>query len=299
MSRFRRKSSIPAFALYGEPFGAPADMLHVEAIQARSRLYSWEIDAHTHHGLHQILWVASGPAEIALDDARERCRGPVAIVIPPGVVHAFRFSRDTEGQVLTFNPGAVIEGDLPATGHALRELFAGPRVLHFETAAATTRRIGTLFADLAEEFASADAAGSPVPLWLARAVIWRLARQGAMQTRSARRGSQTLFTRFMVLVEAHHREHWPIARYAGELGLSPERLNRLTRAETGKAALDLVHARLEREACRRLTYIAAPISKLAFELGFEDPAYFCRFFKRRTGRSPRDYRRAIAKDAAA
>ena len=292
MSRSPRKSAIPAFALYGEASGAPADMLHVEAIQARSRLYRWEIDAHTHHGLHQILWVGSGPAEIALDDARERCEGPVAIVIPPGVVHAFRFSGDTDGQVLTFNPSAVIEGDLPATGQALRELFAGPRVLRFEAAAATARRIGTLFADLAEEFGSADAAGSPVPLWLARAVIWRLARQGAMQVRSG--GGQALFTRFMVLVEVHHREHWPISRYADELGLSPERLNRLTRAETGKAALELVHARLAREACRRLTYIAAPISKLAFELGFEDPAYFCRFFKRHTGRGPRDYRRAVA-----
>jgi AraC family transcriptional activator of pobA len=296
MSGFRRKSSIPAFALYGEVLGASADMLHVEAIQARSRLYRWEIDAHTHHGLHQILWVASGPATVALDEARERCEGPVAIVVPPGVVHAFRFSSDTEGQVLTFNPSAVIEGDLPATGQALRELFAGPRVLHFESSAAATRRIAKLFEDLAEEFASADAAGSPVPLWLARAIIWRLARQGAILTRSARGGGHALFTRFMVLVETHHREHWPVARYADELGLTPERLNRLTRAETGKAALDLVHARLAREACRRLTYIAAPISKLAFELGFEDPAYFCRFFKRRTGRNPRDYRRAIARD---
>jgi len=90
MARSSKKSSIPAFALYGEAFGAPADMLHVEAIQARSRLYSWEIEAHTHHGLHQVLWVASGPAEVALDDAREPCQGPVAIVIPSGVVHAFR-----------------------------------------------------------------------------------------------------------------------------------------------------------------------------------------------------------------
>jgi AraC family transcriptional activator of pobA len=299
MSRLRRKSAIPAFALYGEAFGAPADMLHVEPIQARSRLYSWEIDAHTHQGLHQILWVASGPAEVALDDARENCFGPMAIVIPPRVVHAFRFSADTDGQVLTFNPGAVIEGDLPATGQALRELFAGPRLLNFESSAAVARRIGTLFEDLAEEFASADSAGSPVPLWLARAIIWRLARHGAMQERGAHSGGHALFTRFMVLVEAHHREHWPVARYADELGLSPERLNRLTRAETGKAALELVHARLVREACRGLTYIAAPISKLAYELGFEDPAYFCRFFKRRTGRNPRDYRRAIARDAAA
>ena len=36
-----RKLSIPAFTLYGESFAAPVEMLHVEAIQARSRLYQW------------------------------------------------------------------------------------------------------------------------------------------------------------------------------------------------------------------------------------------------------------------
>ncbi len=103
-----------------------------------------------------------------------------------------------------------------------------------------------------------------------------------------------MYTRFVVLVEAHHREHWPVSRYADHLGLTPERLNRLTRAQTGQGALQLIHERLVREACRRLTYIAAPVSKLAFELGFDDPAYFCRFFKRLTGRSPRAYRRDAA-----
>jgi len=300
MARFVRKVSIPAFALYGEAAGATADMLHVESIQSRSRLYRWEIDVHTHHALHQILWIAEGPAEIALDDRREKSRGPVAVVIPPGVVHAFRFSRDVDGEVLTFNPRAVIEGDVPATGEALRDLFAAPRVLPFEPGGAATRRMATLFADIAEEFAAPDGAGSPVPLWLARAIVWRLARHCAQQARGPRGGAQrALFTRFLVLVEAHHREHWPITRYADELGMTPERLNRLVRGETGQGALDIIHARLVREACRRLTYIAAPVSKLAFELGFDDPAYFCRFFKRHTGQSPRDYRRATIDATAA
>ncbi|MGP8122727.1 MAG: helix-turn-helix domain-containing protein [Xanthobacteraceae bacterium] len=295
MIRLVRKSAIPAFALYGEAAGASADMLHVESIQSRSRLYRWEIDVHTHHALHQILWIAAGPAEVALDEARARCQGPVAVVIPPGVVHAFRMSRDTDGQVLTFNPRAVIEGDVPATGEALRDLFAAPRLLHFEPGAAATLRMAGLFGDLADEFAAPDSAGSPVPLWLARAIVWRLAQHCAREMRGTRSGAQrALFTRFLVLVEAHHREHWPVTRYASQLGMTPERLNRLVRAETGQAALDLIHARLVREACRRLTYIAAPVSKLAFELGFHDPAYFCRFFRRHTGQSPRDYRRATA-----
>ncbi len=296
MVRAHRTSSIPAFALYGEAGPLPADPLHLEAIQSRSRLYRWEIDAHIHHGLHQILWVAGGPARIALDGARDDCEGPVAIVVPPGVVHEFRFTQQTDGLVLTFHPRAVIEGDLPATGEALHHLFAAPRVLRFEPEAVVTRRMASLMNDLADEFSAPDAAGSPVPQWLARAVVWRLAQHADRQADEAhdgRRQSQALFTRFVVLVEAHHREHWPVSRYAARLGLTPERLNRLTRAQTGQGALDLVHERLAREACRRLTYIAAPVSKLAFELGFTDPAYFCRFFKRRTGQSPREFRRAV------
>ena len=74
--------------------------------------------------------------------------------------------------------------------------------------------------------------------------------------------------------------------------MSTPRLNRLVRTERGVSALELVHERLTREACRRLIYIAAPAARLASELGFEDPAYFSRFFKRRTGLSPQSYRAA-------
>jgi len=96
----------------------------------------------------------------------------------------------------------------------------------------------------------------------------------------------------LLLVEQHFLEHWPLDRYASRLGLSTPRLNRLVRAERGVSALELIHERLTREACRRLIYIAAPTSRLAAELGFEDPAYFSRFFKRRTGQSPQAYRQS-------
>jgi AraC family transcriptional activator of pobA len=57
------------------------------------------------------------------------------------------------------------------------------------------------------------------------------------------------------------------------------------------SAFELIQDRLVREACRRLIYVAVPVTQLAYELGFVDPGYFCRFFKRRTGKTPNEYRR--------
>jgi AraC family transcriptional activator of pobA len=289
------RSAIPAFSLYGEAAALGTEVLHVEPIQSRSRLYHWEIDAHVHQGLHQVIWLRSGPASVAMDGERTECVGPTAIVVPPGVVHAFRFNADSDGFVLTMGARALVEGDSTrAAADALEALFAAPRVLPLAAETPETQRLHGLFNGLIAEFQMLDMAGSPVLLWLARSVVWRLAQVAEQRQQHAERGAapgqQALFTRFVLLVEAHFLEHWPVSKFAARLGLTPERLNRLTHAHAGRNALELIHDRVAREACRRLVYVAAPISKLAFELGFDDPAYFCRFFKRRTGVSPSQYR---------
>jgi len=289
-------TAIPRFALYGEAPQPGQDLLHIEEVRSRGHLYQWEIRPHLHQGLYQVLWLASGQAEVALDESLTRVQGPAAIVVPPGVVHGFRFPPDTDGLVLTMSARFLVEGDFQAVGEAFRQLFAMPRVLAFDADDALSHRLGALLRELAQEFTLPGEAGGPVVGWLARAVVWRLAQARDRGQRADAGGRahrhQALFTRFLLLVEAHCLEHWPLERYASRLGLSTQRLNRLVRAESGRSALELVHERLTREACRRLVYVAAPAASLALELGFADPAYFTRFFKRRTGLTPQRWRQA-------
>lgn len=287
-----RLSVIPRFALYGEAPQPGQELLHIEEVQSRSRLYHWEIDAHVHQGLYQILWLAAGSAEVVLDEWRSTVQGPSAIVVPPGVVHGFRFAPETDGRVLTLSARFLVEGEFEDFGAAFRQLFAAPVVLHFSADDVEVQRLSVQLSELSAEFALPGAADAPVLRWLARAVVWRLARASELGQRQGGqfKAHQGQFIRFLLLVEQHFLEHWPMERYASRLGLSTQRLNRLVRAERGCTALELVHERLTREACRRLIYIAVPATSLALELGFDDPAYFSRFFKRRTGISPQQYR---------
>jgi AraC family transcriptional activator of pobA len=287
-----RPAAIPSFALYGEAPAPEREILHIEEVQSRSRLYQWEIQPHVHQRLYQTLWLMRGRADTALDEWRGAVEGPSAVIVPPGVVHGFRFAPETDGLVLTFSARFLVEGEAESS-KAFRALFSAPDVLSFGGDHPAAGRIEGLLRQLASEFAFPDSAASPALLWLARAAVWRLAAARSREdSTDGERGRRhpALFAQFLLLVESHVLERWPLERYARALGLSTQRLNRLTHAESGRSALEIVHERLTREACRRLYWIAAPAEKLAAELGFDDPAYFNRFFKSRTGLTPRAWR---------
>jgi AraC-like DNA-binding protein len=154
------------------------------------------------------------------------------------VAHAFRFSSDSDGYVLTVNAHLLAEGEAAGMGEALQQLFAQPRTLPLGADSPDVSRLQPLFEALHAENSADDAAEAPVPLWLARAVVWRSAQLGRRARRSPAGGArpsrrQALYTRWVVLLESHYREHWPVSRYAEQLGLSSERLNRMVAAETG------------------------------------------------------------------
>ena len=286
-------SAIPAFALYGEAAEPGQELLHIEEVQSRSSLYQWEISPHVHKGLYQVLWVQSGAVEVALDAVVQSLQGPLVIVVPPGVVHGFRFAPGTDGLVLSLTARFMVEGDFQAVGEAFRTVFASAAVLPMAEEALAASRLSALLRNLADEFALPGSTDSPVVLWLARSVVWHLAqiRPSSGDPRSNRALHQrTQFTRFLILIEDHFLQHWSLEQYAARMGLTTQRLNRLVRDVNGQSALEVVHERLTREACRRLRYIAAPVANLASEMGFDDAAYFSRFFKKRTGQTPLEFR---------
>jgi AraC family transcriptional activator of pobA len=285
--------------LYGESAdGAIAERLHIEDIQARSRRYLWEIAPHTHRGLYQCLFVADGPAITHVDDNHAQLRGPALAILPPGCVHAFRFSAETEGHVLTVAPEVLFEDSDAATRASFEALFAIPHVLRFETGSLGAR-LPPLFARLMEEY-RAEGNGSPVCVWLTRCILWLVGQelQRRHELDGGMRRAHRNFTRFQALIELHYLDHWPICRYARLIGMSEGRLNRLCRAQRQRSAFELLQERVLREARRRLAYVGMSVTQVAHELGFQDPAYFCRFFKRHTGLSPSRFRLHQGREAA-
>jgi AraC family transcriptional regulator, transcriptional activator of pobA len=101
--------------------------------------------------------------------------------------------------------------------------------------------------------------------------------------------------RYRTLLEKHYREHRPLAFYAGALNVTPDHLSRTCRTVAGQSALELLHDRLMLEARRLLAYTPMTVAEVAAELGYDDPAYFSKFFAKAMGQAPSAYRSAVAR----
>jgi AraC family transcriptional activator of pobA len=74
------------------------------------------------------------------------------------------------------------------------------------------------------------------------------------------------------------------------LNVSQSRLRNACLNSTEQSPMQVVHARILLEAKRLLRYTSMGVSEIAYELGFDDPAYFTRFFSQRTSIAPRAFR---------
>jgi AraC family transcriptional activator of pobA len=287
-------SHIPSFSLYGERGASVgAEFVHIEDIRSRSQLYNWEIKSHLHRGLFQVVCVLDGGARVSIDELTTDCRGPTAITIPPAVVHAFRFLPRTHGFVLTVAEAMLFAGAAQRRRSIFDELFREPRILDLAATPGLAERVRALLGQITAEFRT-QLPERPLMLeWLVRSTLLLFARAQVSLAETARpdRARSDLFARFRALVEAHYREQWSVPDYAATLHVSGSRLNRTCRTLADKSAFEVVQERMLLEARRRLIYISAPVAQLAYELGFQDAAYFCRFFKKHSGVTPTEFRR--------
>lgn len=288
-------TTVPVFRLYGETASWPTpDLLHIESIPERSRLHDWNIRPHRHADLVQLLYVSAGQAELDIDGRQHKIAGPAIQVVPALCVHGFRFSRDIQGYVVSLAL-PLIESLEQALGARVLPLPWCQRL-----AADEQLWLDDSFDSLRREYASRETGRDIMLSALVQTLlVWLQRRRFAElgEELSQNRGQQHMGA-FIQLLEQHYREHWPIERYASTLGVSAPHLNALCRRLCHQSALQVIHQRLLLEAKRILVYTTMTVGQVADSLGFSEPAYFSRFFKRYTGTSPRAFRsREIAAGA--
>lgn len=105
--------------------------------------------------------------------------------------------------------------------------------------------------------------------------------------------NRQVLKKYLSHIESAYTHMHEVAAYAQLMNISAGHLSEVVKEQSGKPAIVHIHERIMLEARRLLFHTDQSIKEVAFNLGFEDAAYFNRFFKRLAGQTPVQYRTTI------
>ena len=278
---------IPQFALYGEPNSSQnVEFVHIEDIADRSSKNAWLIKPHRHTKLFQVLCMFEGGVSVQLDEESYSLSGSCAIVIPAGVVHGFHFLPETQGLVLSL-------AEPQYSKHHLNAMSRQASIMDLNESGVVLAQLQQYLSLIKAEFQRTEADYEQALEALVTLTLTTLKRQfDKLQMQNSQTDTASLLlSKFRALLEKNYRQQWSVQEYCAALHTSISTLNRLCHEMLGLTAKVIIQDRVLIEAKRRLIYTEDSLDQVAYTLGFKDPAYFSRFFKKLEGLPPSEYRK--------
>ncbi|MFN8395335.1 MAG: helix-turn-helix transcriptional regulator [Bacteroidia bacterium] len=251
--------------------------LRVEAL-ARTGRYN---PNHPHrHRYCEIFLFTAGSGTHMIDFAEWPIAPGQVHLVFPGQVHQVMRSGDSEGVVLCFGSHFIPD---PETLEALDGFREQPSINAGPEAVNQILRWVTLYQSELQPAPGTDR--HLLGIVLAKCLNLKAIPPSTSQ--------QSIFTRFLTLLESQFRSQKQVSPYADQLAITADRLTEICRQHRGRAAGELIRERIILEAKRLLLHSQLSIKEIAYDLGYEDPAYFNRLFQKDLQVPPQRFRELI------
>lgn len=99
--------------------------------------------------------------------------------------------------------------------------------------------------------------------------------------------------RLFNLIDENYILHKDTGFYASQFALTEKRINELSKIMTGKTVKQHIQERLILEIKREISYGRKSFKEISYQLAFNEPSYFTRFFKSQTNLSPEEFRSSL------
>lgn len=101
---------------------------------------------------------------------------------------------------------------------------------------------------------------------------------------------------FKDYLEEHYRKQKQVSYYARQISITEKRLNQATTKVLAKTPKELIDDRVMLEAKRLLAHTSQNVKEIGFNLGFEEPTNFIKYFKKHAFSTPVEFREKINLD---
>lgn len=286
----REKQEVPTYQVFNL---SKEKLIHVQEYHVNSGHFNIELFRPHHFGHFSINRIIKGEGDLFIDHINYKIENDKVFLTTPRQIRKSIVPDNTE---FVMRIVAFHEELLPLMGFEkdAMALLSG-LASHWDISLNDeSRKVVDMYFDLIhEEYSMGAADRNPwILAALTKAYLLYLVRihNNNAQYRRKPLQYQNLYREYLDQLEKHHTETHYVADYVEFLGVNEKQLNRACKAMTGFSARHIIDERLNFEAKRFLFYSTHTIKEISYYLGFKDPAHFVKFFKRKNGRTPGEYK---------
>lgn len=244
-----------------------------------------------YHDFFQVT-LFDGDGQLMHDFREIEVSGSTLFFLSPGQVHTIVPTSNATGTIVSFTREFCDQGggfllDLPF-------FFANARSPWISIGPEHHEWVAGIFGELQEEYIGGKAGAAEVFRALLSILFVRTARWHAEENPVSDNSRGAILVRkFEQSLERNYLEWTALTDYARDLGVTMNHLNDQVREKTGESAGTQIRHRRLLDAKRQLLHSTMTISEIGYRLGFEDPSYFSRFFRRYEKMTPMAFREKI------
>lgn len=271
------------------------DIIHITPMEITGKRHEWYIKPHVHTDLFQIFVVESGSLELIINGESQIVESLSFFSIPKNIGHGLRMNADTKGWVISLYDKSL-ENMLKFDTDIINTIDE----IHISKLEEDDKLINdalTTIRKCIDEYYSELPGKQHALQYLVGMMLLRLYR--IFVTSSAVHLSDNknkiYYRRFVQLIKEQKSFKIGIEDYASRLNISSGHLNRICKDVSGLSPKDIVIDFFIDEAKIYLRNFDMSIAEISYELDIEDPAYFTRLFKKRTGLTPKEFRSQLGR----
>jgi len=247
------------------------------------------------HDFYSIFWVESGEAIHATEFVEYSLKADTILFVPPGLKHRMYIDKSVGGTYILFNEDFIQYNRKNHVPLKEYRLFNNSDFKSLITVVPEKReKLNNITGLIFDELQNSDDYSQDIVLNLLHLFLLESRRIFDQQNQVPKEALDTTpdvtIIKFKQLIEENFTREKNVSPYAEMLNMNPSCLNELAKRTTGITAGELIRNRVIDET-KKLLY-SSPMSgkEIAYELGFDDPAYFSRFFKKYTGITLKEFR---------
>lgn len=248
------------------------------------------------HTFYEIIWFTEAGGVYTVDFHDYDIQANSIFVLSPGQVHCFDGKTRHKGVVLKFRTDFLDDMNADKESFVKYSIFnafysspyylvSNPEIAR-ELQELTRKMDGEQAQDTG--FGHQELLRSLVKIFLIN--VYRYGSRHGSPQLDTMKPSHRLFVMFRNMLEQKFSTMHLVQDYADNLNVSAKTLSNSVKECADKAPLTFINDRISLEAMRLLRFTDLRIKEIAYRLGYDDPSYFVKFFKRQTGIQPSEFR---------